>query len=173
MSVQINISGTIIEFPSSAQSPNWAPALIEFAQVVEGALAGVSGAFDVSQRIIPIVNNGVKTNIAALSFGTSLVRSVTVRYGFYRQMETTPGNFTKQYETGTLLLLSDSSGWTLQREYIGNTTPVENPSGTISEGLIFYIDNSGQVSYDASIMTGIGGTYQGSLTFAAQTLSQT
>jgi hypothetical protein len=173
MSVQINISGTTIEFPSSAQSPNWAPALIEFAQTVEGALSGVVGTYDVPPQVISLVNNGVKTDITALSFPTNLVRSVTVRYGFYRQIETSPAVFSKQYETGTLLLVSDSSGWVLQREFIGNTTPIENPAGTISSGLMFYINSSGQVSYDASILSGIGGTYQGSLTFAAQALAQT
>lgn len=179
MSIQITIAGTTIEFPSSAQSPNWAPALIEFAQTVEGALIGLAGPFDVSPQTLAIVNNGIKTDISVLKFNSSEVKSVNVRYAFQRQMETSIGSgvYTKQYETGILTLVCDttdaiSQGWKIQRDYVGNTTPIENPSGTISEGLMFYIDNSGQVSYDASIMTGANGTYTGTLTFAAQALTQ-
>lgn len=177
MSIQITISGTTIEFPSSAQAPNWAPALIEFAQLVESALIAVSGPFDVSPQTIPIVNNGIKTNIQVLLFTSSLVKSVVIKYAFQRQMETSVGSgiYNKQFETGTLNLVSDTSnpvsqGWKIQRDFIGNTTPVENPSGTISEGLMFYVDNSGQVSYDASIMVGAPGTYTGVLTITAQAL---
>jgi hypothetical protein len=177
MSIQITISGTTIEFPSSAQAPNWAPALIEFAQLVESALIAVSGPFDVPPQAIGIINTGIKTNISVLQFSSASVKSVFIRYAFQRQIETSAGSgvYNKQYETGTLQLVSDTSspisqGWKIQREFIGNTTPVENPSGTISEGLMFYVDNSGQISYDASIMTGAPGTYTGTMTFTAQAL---
>jgi hypothetical protein len=37
MSVRITIGSQVIEFPSSGADPNWAPAVIDFAQAVETA----------------------------------------------------------------------------------------------------------------------------------------
>lgn len=166
MSIQIIISGTVIDFPSSAQSPNWAPALIEFAQTVESALSGVVGTYDVPVQTIEINNAGIPTDIAALSFPTNLVRSATVQYAYLRKTSSA-----LEHETGTLTVLSSEVGWSVQREFAGDTTPVENPAGTISSGLMFYINSTGQISYDASILAGT--SYQGKLTFSAKALEVT
>jgi hypothetical protein len=165
MSIQITIAGNVIDFPSSAQSPNWAPALIEFAQSVETALSGVVGPYDIAPTTINIVNTGIKTNILTLAFPTNVVRSVVVKYGFLRKTDS-PSDL--QYESGTLTLTSSENNWEIQREFVGNTNPIESLSGTITSGLMFYIDSSGQLSYDAAILAGTN--YQGKLTFSAQAL---
>lgn len=162
MSVQINISGNIIEFPSSAQSPNWAPALVEFAQAVEGALAGVAGDYDVPPTTISIVNTGILTEIPQLSFSSAAVRSVVVRYGYLRKTDTAAA----EYETGLISLVSTEGtpAWLLERDYTGNTTP----TAITPSGLLFSIDNDGKISYTAPVLT--GANYEGKLTFSAQAL---
>jgi hypothetical protein len=176
MSVQINISGTIIDFPSSAQSPNWAPALIEFAQTVAASLSGIVGPYDVSPQIIDIENdNGEHAIIAAgggtpLAFPTSVVRAANIRYSVYRNNTASEDHA----ETGILSAVYNSSTltWELQREFVGNVTPQGiSGSGLTTSGINFRIDNNGQVYYTAKAINSVG--YNGKLSFAAQALLQT
>ena len=57
MSTTIVIQGTVIEFPTSGESPNWAPAIVEFAEAVEAALQSVLGDFDVFPQTFILSNN--------------------------------------------------------------------------------------------------------------------
>lgn len=170
MSIQINISGTIIEFPSSAQSPNWAPALIEFAQTVESALSGLSGPGSISPQVVDILNNGIETPLPA-SFSTSQIRSANIRYSVYRSNSVNPLTETHA-ETGYLNIVYNSQAgtWELQRDFIGNKTPIGGPGATTS-GITFRIDNSGQLYYTAATINTTN--YIGKLSIAAQALSQT
>lgn len=178
MSIQIIVNNTPIDFPSSAQSPNWAPALIEFAQNVATALSGIVGPYDVAPQVVDIENDGaehaIQTPSVSLAFPTSTVRSANIRYSIYRNND---ANNT-QAETGLLSVVynSESATWELQREFIGNITPVGTygnaaPSGTCTSGMLFRIDNNGQVYYKAATLTSTG--YTGKLSFAAQALLQT
>ena len=172
MSVQINIGGTIIEFPSSAQSPNWAPALIEFAQVVEASLSGIVGPYDIAPQVMDILNDGaehsVQTPAASLSFPTATVRSANIRYSIYRNND---ANETHA-EAGTMTVVynTESASWEIQRDFAGNVTPVGGPGATTS-GVTFRIDSNGQIYYSADILSPTG--YVGKLSFAAQALLQT
>lgn len=161
MSVQINIQGTIIEFPSSGQSPNWAPAVIEFAQAVELALSASVGPYDVSPQVIDIVNTGVATPITALSFPSSVVRSVNVRYAIYRKTDT-PSS--QQVEAGNLTIVFDSatSTWSIERDFTGNmdVIPVSFAVNQVTN----------TIEYTATPLAGTN--YTGKLSFAAQALLQ-
>lgn len=176
MSVQINIKGTIIDFPSSAQSPNWAPALIEFAQNVEAALDGIVGPYDISPQVMDILNDGaehaVQTPAASLAFPTATVRSANIRYSVYRTY--TGANPTTQThaESGLLTVVYNTANasWEIQRDFTGNITPVGGANTTTS-GITFRIDSAGQLYYSAAILTPTG--YVGKLSFAAQALLQT
>lgn len=172
MSIQINIGGTIIDFPSSAQSPNWAPALIEFAQVVEASLSGIVGPYDIPPQVMDILNDGaehpVQTPAASLAFPTATVRSANIRYSVYRNND---ANETHA-ESGTMTVVynTESASWEMQRDFTGNVTPVGSAGATTS-GITFRVDSSGQVYYSADILTSPG--YVGKLSFAAQALLQT
>lgn len=174
MSIQIIINQTPIDFPSSAQSPNWAPALIEFAQNVESALSGIVGPYDISPQVIDIENDGAEHAIqvagggTSLSFPTSTVRAANIRYSVYRNNTA----LNSHAETGVLSIVynTQSDTWEMQREFVGNVTPV-GTSGSTSSGITFRIDNNGQVYYTASTLSSPG--YTGKLSFAAQTLLQT
>lgn len=158
MSIQINIQGTLIDFPSSGQSPNWAPAVIEFAQAVEEALSGVVGPYDVPPQVIDIQNGVTNQNILALSFAPSVVRSAQIRYSIYRQ-NNDPYN---EAETGNMLVTYDGSNWTIERDFMSN-----QPSPSVT----FDILNTGQIRYTSTLKNAAG--YSGKLSFAAQALEQT
>lgn len=233
MSIQININNTIIDFPSSAQSPNWAPALVEFAQNVEAALNAVGGPYDISPQVISILNDGnehkVQTPSTPLAFSTAAVRSASIRYSLYRKSDnvttnittiigqktatatsvddlfigakvvstnvsgtitnivgttitldteatasgTVSGTFSLNHsEAGTMVVVYNTatSTWEMQRDFIGNVTPIGGQNST-TNGITFRIDSSGQVYYTADKMATAG--YVGTLSFAAQALTQT
>lgn len=157
MSKIITIQGQIIEFPSSAQSPNWAEPVIEFAEAVEGALSGLAGSFDVPPQVYTLTSD-VNTNldIPLLSFPTSNVRSAFIRYAIYRTSDTTT-----EAETGTLDVIYNATlgSWQICREAVGTDTKA-----------IFNITNTGQVQMTT---TAIGGTYvTGTLSYLAQAILQ-
>lgn len=159
MSIQINIQGTLIDFPSSGQSPNWAPAIIEFAQAVEQALSGVVGPYDVPPQVIDIQNGVSGVDVLALSFASSVVRSFQIRYSIYRE-SSVPSEL--EAEAGIILAVYDGSTWSLERDYMGN-----KPSPSVT----FSISGTGQVSYTSTSLTSLG--YSGKFSFAAQALLQT
>lgn len=125
MSVVITIQGTVIEFPSSGQSPNWAPAVIEFAQAVEQALSGVAGDYDVSPQAIDITNGASSTPITALSFPTSVVRSVIIRYSIYRICDDVTVSITTTLDSP---IITVSSATNLE---VGAKLSSANANGTI------------------------------------------
>lgn len=173
MSVQINIGGTIIEFPSSAQSPNWAPALIEFAQTVESALSGIVGPYDIAPQVMDILNDGaehaVQTPAASLSFPTASVRAANIRYSIYRNND---ANATHS-ESGVMTVVynTETASWEIQRDFTGNNTPAGGYPNPTTSGVTFRIDSAGQIYYTAAILSSPG--YVGKLSFAAQALLQT
>lgn len=158
MSIQINIQGTLIDFPTSGQSPNWAPAIVEFAQAVEKALDGVANEFDVPPSVVNILNGVTGENISALSFASSVVRSAEIKYSVYRKND----DPYLEAESGTLTVVYTGSDWAIQREFMSNRA---TPSVT------FFISSTGQVSYNSELKNSLG--YEGKLSFSAQTLLQT
>ncbi len=158
MSITITINGSPVQFPSSSESPNWAPAIIEFAQLVEGSLIGLgAGAFDVAPQvmIIDTANPGVNVDIVNLTFPVSTVRSANIRYAVYRTTSTDTA-----YETGLISVVYNTSAgsWEISREYTGD--------GKIT----FSITNVGQMQFTTVALAGIN--HVGRLTFSAQTLNQ-
>lgn len=161
MSTSITIQGNVIEFPSSGESPNWAPALIEFAQAVEAALSGLAGAFDVPPQILSIdaQNPGTSIDIPALSFPVTDVRGVSVDYSVYRTTSSDTA-----YEFGTLKLIYNGNGsvgekWEFSRDAVGD--------GKIS----FYVTDAGQVQFTTQTMAGT--SHSGQLAYKAQAILQT
>lgn len=136
MSTPITIQNTVIQFPTTAQSPDWSQALIQFAQAVSGALASVTGAFDVPQQVVNISSSNPASNvvITALNFPPTQVRSAFVTYAVSRSAQSPT---TSAVETGTIIVLYDSTlgQWYLQQDFEGD--------GQIS----FSIDATGQMYY--------------------------
>lgn len=156
----INIQGTVISFPDSAGSPNWAEAVDQFAIAVANALASVVGPFDVAPQALTIdaFNPGTNINIAALSFPTSEVRSATIKYAVYRTTTLTSAD-----ESGEIVILYNPNGptgnkWELAQRSMGD--------GKIS----FNITDTGQVQFSTTALA--GSNHMGKITFLAQAILQ-
>lgn len=157
MSFPINIQGTLINFPSSADSPNWAEALIQFAQAVELALSTVVGPFDIPPQIYVMTAN-VNTNVPlpGLSFPTSNVQGALIEYTIF---ETTNTNTASEF--GTIEVTYNPNGpvnnkWDISREFTG------------SSPVTFTITDTGQVQFSSTALPGIN--FQGTIGFTAKAL---
>jgi hypothetical protein len=163
MSVIIEIQGTPIEFPSTGESPNWAPAVIQFAQSVEGALSLVVNASDVPPQVQFISRDGITAfrTIQNLEFDSGVVRAAYINYSlFFRENPENTGVVTS--ESGTMTLLYNGTTWSLIREFVGEAT-VNN---VLTE---FDVNESGQVR----IKTGTLVDYsEAKISFSAKTLPQ-
>lgn len=156
MSVTVTIGGTPIAFPTSGQEQNWAPAVVEFAQAVEAALSGVSGAFDVAPQILVIdsYNPGVAIDIPNLAFPTSQVQAARIEIVTYRTTSTSSAyskhNIDVVYNPDNPV----NSKWEIAQDLVG-------------DGLItFSISDVGQVHFTTTAMGGIN--HVGKLTYLAK-----
>jgi hypothetical protein len=154
---QIIISGTVIEFPDTAQSPDWSEGLILFAETVAAALSGIVGPGDVSPQVLVInaYNSPGFIDIPNLAFSTATVRTANIRYGVFRSTNTTT-----VFEEGDMQLIYDNTSgtWGLTRERTGD--------GNID----FDVTNAGQVRFSVQTIPGTG--YTGTLVYTAVTLQQ-
>ena len=152
MSVIITIQGTPIEFPSSGESPNWAPAVIEFAQAVENAILSAVGPYDIAPQVFNLVSDvNTNTDITDLNFPTSAVRAGYINYSVIRIGSSTVS------EAGQITVVYDGSDWTLTRDYVGDAD------------CTFNITTTGQVQITTPTLAGYS---SGKVSFSAQTLQQ-
>lgn len=153
MSVQINIKGTLIDFPASGESPNWSPAVIEFAQAVEEALLSVVGPNDIPSQVFNILNDNTTIDVTNLSFSTSTVRAAYIKYSIIL----TGSSITS--EVGNIMVVYNGSSWEITRDYVGDTN------------CSFAISSIGQVSITIPVVSGFNSTFS-KLSFSAQALQQ-
>jgi hypothetical protein len=103
MAIKITIQNQVIEFPESSENPNWAPALVEFAQAVEQAIGTISGTFDVAPQTINIDSQNPGTvEIKNLDFPPSDVVKADILYSVFRETDsvlvTEGGKLTVSYD---------------------------------------------------------------------------
>jgi len=157
MSVPINIQGTIVNFPSSGQSPNYAPAVIQFAQLVAAALAFSVGAFDIPPQTF-VMSSNVNNNVSLpnLSFPTTQVQGAIIGYSVFRSTSSVVAT-----ETGNIIVNFNSSfpvgqKWEISRDYIGNAS------------ITFNITDTGQIQFSTTLLAGTG--HQGKVTYQAKAI---
>lgn len=159
MAFTITIQGTPVQFPSDGESPDWAPAIIQFAQLVEAGFNASIGQYDISPQVQVIdAYNGSGTTISNLSFTTSAVRAAFIQYSVYRTTSTANAD-----EAGNLIIIynpnnSTNNKWSIQRDYVND--------GKIS----FTVSDAGQVSFTTTSLAGTGHT--GILSYSAKALLQ-
>ena len=160
---QLVINGQVIDFPDSAESPNWAPAIIQFAEAVEDGLAIAIGTYDVAPQSFTLdaYNSATDVDIPNLSFPISNVRAVFIRYSVYRTTDSETA-----YEAGDMIAMYNpnnpvNSKWALTR---GNRTGGDGQ-------LTFKVTDNGQFRFDSSPLAGIN--HSGKLVFDARSLEQT
>jgi len=155
----ITILGTPVEFPNTGSSPNWAPSVIQFAELVELALQSAVGDFDVPPQVLTLQNN-VNSNldIPNLNFSTQEVRSANITYSVYRETDTS----TSWSEGELNVMYNDDLGdWAVQRE--------ENV-GNITTEVTFNITSTGQLQISTTVLSGTG--YTGKIGYYAKALKK-
>jgi hypothetical protein len=158
--MDITINGTVVSLPVSSASPNWAPAIIQAFQLIEAALQGVSGTFDIAPQVLDIsaFNNATDEDVTGLTFATSAVRSAVITYFVYRETDSANAS-----ESGQIFIdyndnRSLNEKWAISREAVGD--------GEIT----FSITDTGQVQFSTDALS--GSNHVGSIGFFAKTIEQ-
>lgn len=154
----ITIGGTPIQFPDSGSSPNWSPAVIQFAEAVENVLTGVFGPFDVAPQsfALDLFNPATGVNIPHLTFTVQAVQAVFIKYTVNRTTDVTTA-----YEVGEIKMVYNPNGpsgskWEVGRQYNGN-------------GLVtFTVLDIGQVQINTQLLT--GSNHRGTIVYSASAL---
>lgn len=158
----INISDQVIDFPSDGDSPDWAPAIIQFAQAVELALANVVNPFDVAPQTFSLdsYNSASNVNIPALSFPTNSVRAVFIRYSVIRTT-----NSSNVSEAGDMVALYNSANSTGFKWSISQVRDI-GPGAQIT----FNMTDGGQIQFTTTSISGT--SHSGKIAFDARALAQ-
>ena len=161
MSKTLTFGSTVVEVPTSADSPNWATGVTAAFDAISETLATVSGAFDVpaQSQAIDSSNPGTpNTDVQALTFPVSNVRAVNISYAVFRTTSTTTA-----YETGSILAIYSPSNpigskWEMSQDRVGD--------GQIT----FNFTDLGQVQYTCGVIAGAGHT--GKIILSAKAILQ-
>jgi len=160
MSTKITIQNTQIDFPTSGESPNWGPAIVQFALAVENALNATIGPYDVAPQIQVIDSNSVSNlPITNLTFPPVDVSQVVIDYSVQRKI--TDGGVDKIYTEGGILTCTyrpENSMWDWTQSKTG------------SASCEFNIQQSGQVEITFHPLTGDSATHTGMVSFRARAL---
>ncbi len=157
----ITIQGTVIAFPNSGSSPDWSPAVIQFAEAVSNALSTSTGPADVAQQVLTLdsYNPGTNVLIPNLTFSTALVRAAYIKYSVIRSTSSMTvaeaGNIMMVYNPS----LGSGLKWEMDRNYVQDAS------------ITFSVSDTGQVQFSTGTLSGTGHT--GTLTYSAQALLQT
>lgn len=156
----IQIGTTVIQFPDSGTSPNWAQAIIDFAEAVQNTLSGLAGPADVFPQIFVIdnFNPGTAVNIPNLTFSTTVVRAAFIKYAVYRTTSSSNAS-----EVGTINIIYNPANpignkWEYDRQYAG--------IGQVS----FTITDTGQVQLNTTALAGLNHT--GKIAYSATAFLQ-
>jgi hypothetical protein len=157
----IVIQGTPINFPDTAQSPDWSEAVIAFAQAVENALSASAGAFDVSPQVFNIDGSSFNptatlVDIPNLTFSTTAVRAAMINIATSRST-----NSTVVSEVSSILAIYNSSNaigskWELTREADSNAN------------ITFSMTDIGQMQFSTLAISGTNHT--GIISYSAKAL---
>jgi hypothetical protein len=175
----ITIGNTVINFPESANNPNWADQVILFAQAVESTLAGIVSDFDIPQRVMnfdlnpsPTVFTPITDGVTPLQFPTAIfpasgVRAAFIKYAIYRKSDTELAT-----EAGSITAIYNGSSWTWNDDGVGSNS-FSGANSAKASGVEFNITAAGQVEMKFNSGTALTGTNQiARITYSAQTLKQ-
>lgn len=156
------INDQVIQFPDTADSPDWSPAIVQFAQAVADALAISVNTGDVFPQFFPLdaYNSASNISVPALFFSTNTTRSIFIRYSVYRQTDSANAD-----EAGDMIAIYNANNsvgqkWSLS---IGNKT---GHDGQIA----FNITDTGQVQFSTTPLT--GANHVGKFAFEARVSAQ-
>jgi len=148
------IKGTPVNFPDSAASPNWAPAVIEAVEALADAVNSITATFDVSPQVQNIDANNSSNNVDInnLNFPATDVRAATVYYSVYRKTEDSgPPDGQEVTEAGQLEISYNASRPVTQKWELVRT-------GQSDAFIDFNITDLGQIQFSTTALTGISHT---------------
>lgn len=157
MSIPIVIQGTVIDFPSDSDSPDWSQGVIQFAQATATALSGAVGTFDVPPQTFDISAynpTSVPVAVPNLSFSSAVVLGANIQIACTRSTNTTTVseydelNIVYNATAGTGML------WEMTRE------------ATANADITYTITDTGQVEFATTTVSGSGHT--GILSYSAK-----
>lgn len=151
----VNIRGTTINFPDSGESPNWAPAIIQFAETTADAINSVVSTYDVSPASFNLdAFNGSGADITDLTFSPTTVVSAQIYYAVYRKRDAV-----ELSESGNIELVynfTSSPKWQVTQDGEGDAK------------ITFSVADGGQVSFVTEAIPGTG-SHTGKIVYRAQT----
>jgi hypothetical protein len=158
----ITINGQVISFPASGDSPDWSPAIVQFAQAVAAALAISTNAYDVSPQTFTIdsYNSASNVNIPNLTFPTNAVRTVFIRYSVYRTT-----NSANAYEAGDLVAIYNPNNATNSKWAVSQ---IRSAGG--GANLTFNMTDAGQIQFTTTALS--GSSHAGKIAFDARAFAQ-
>lgn len=159
MPIPLVVGGNTYLYSENMENAPWGEENTAWAVAVTNVLSEVQGTGDIEQTIASIGNNIISsTNVAGLVFSSLTTRGAVVEYTVYRV--TSGSGASEAVEVGTMYpgYLSVANTWEM---------PV---IGGQNSGVVFTINNNGQVQYTSSALT--GSSYSGTITFRARALLQ-
>lgn len=156
----ITISGTVVDFPDTASSPDWSESIIQFAQLVEAALSTVVGPYDVVAQSFAIdaYNPGTDVTVPNLAFSTATVRAAFIKYSCERSTDDNT-----VYEAGQIIIVYNAENpvgnkWEIVQERVGDAD------------IALAITDDGQFEITTTAISGLN--HAGNLTYSASALAQ-
>lgn len=161
MAIQLIVKGTVIEIPSSGQSPNWSNGIIEALQALTDAVNSVTGTYDVPPQVQNIDANNSSTNVSIsnLAFPPTEVRGATIYYSVNRKTEDSgPPDGQEMSEAGSIVVVYNASNpvnnkWEIAQQKAGEAN------------ITFSINDLGQMQFSTTPLTGIN--HSGKISYRA------
>jgi len=158
MSIPIIIGGTTINIPSSGESPNWAPAIIEAFQAIQNTLNSFAGPYDVPSQIFVMTSNA-NTNVSLpnLTFPSSNVQGAIITYSVYRNTSSVTATETGQIFINYNATNPTNSKWEISQELVGDAQ------------VSFNITDIGQVQFSSVLLAGTA--HNGIISYQAKSIT--
>lgn len=158
MSVPLVVNGTLFNFPTSGEDPNWAEENSGWAEEVTDVLGTLLAPGDILETTFSIANNiSVAANINGLIFDSGTNRSAFISYSIYRTSTDNPAGHA---ESGSIQVVYDDDApvnekWSMVQDKNGNA------------GVVISVTDAGQFQYMSTDIGTAG--YSGVVEFKANT----
>lgn len=158
MSTPLVVNGTLYNYPTSGEDPNWAEEASGWSEAVTDVLGTLLAPGDILETTFSISNNITSAqNVNGLLFDSGTNRSAVISYSVYRTSTSTTSG---KAEVGTMTLVYDDdatsgSKWSLMQTANGDA------------GVVFNVTDAGQITYLSSDIGSAG--YSGTIHFKAST----
>ncbi len=151
------VNNTPYEYPTAGDEPGWGGEATGWAEAVTDVLSDLLGPNDLLETAFNIANNS-SGPVTGLILNAASVRAAEISYSIYRQ-----AGATSVVESGRINVAYNNASPSLNKWEINQGNVLGNA------GVVFTIDNSGQVQYTS---TDIPGQTIGTMKFRLKSLQQ-